>query len=46
MTEPDDLGRGLEATLFAAEEPMTADQLSAHLGGASVREALGELQAH
>ena len=46
MTQPDDLVRGLEATLFAAEEPMTADQLSAHLGGASVREALGELEAH
>ena len=46
MSQPDDLVRGLEATLFAAEEPMTADQLSAHLGGASVREALGELQVH
>ena len=46
MSQPDDLVRGLEATLFAAEEPMTADQLSAHLGGASVREALGELEAH
>jgi len=38
--------RGVEAALFAAEEPLTAEQLSAHLGGADVREALGELEAH
>ena len=44
--EPDELVRGLEATLFAAEEPMTAEQLSAHLGGADVRQALAELEAH
>ena len=42
----DDLVRGLEATLFAAEEPMTAEQLSAHLGGADVRAALAELEGH
>jgi segregation and condensation protein B len=42
----DDLVRGLEATLFAAEEPMTAEQLSAHLGGADVRAALAELEEH
>ena len=46
MSRPDDLVRGVEAALFAAEEPLTAEQLSAHLGGADVREALGELQAH
>lgn len=46
MTRPDDLVRGVEAALFAAEEPLTAEQLSAHLGGADVREAIGELEAH
>ncbi len=46
MNEPDDLERGLEATLFAAQEPMTVDQLSTHLGGATVREALDRLAAH
>src|SRR5690606_21477632 len=30
----DDLVRAVEAALFAAEEPMTADALSDHLGGA------------
>jgi len=42
----DDLTRSVEAALFAAEEPMTAETLSAHLGGADVREALRELEAH
>ena len=42
----DDLTRSVEAALFAAEEPMTAETLSAHLGGANVREALRELEAH
>lgn len=46
MSAPDDLVRGLEAALFAADEPMTAEALSAHLGGADVREALRELEAH
>jgi segregation and condensation protein B len=41
-----DLVRGVEAALFAAEEPMTAESLSAHLGGADVREALRELEEH
>ena len=44
--EPDDLLRAVEATLFAAEEPMSAEALSNHLGGADVREALRELAAH
>jgi len=43
---PDDLVRAVEATLFAAEEPMTAEALSAHLAGADVREALTTLEAH
>ena len=42
----DDLIRAVEATLFAAEEPMTAEALSAHLGGADVREALRVLEEH
>ena len=46
MTGPDDLVRAVEATLFAAEAPMTIDAISTHLGGAMVRSALGELQAH
>src|SRR5690606_9980492 len=46
MTQPpDDLVRAVEATLFAAEAPMTAEEISAHLEGADVRGALAELQA-
>lgn len=43
---PDDLVRAVEATLFAAEQPMTAEQISAHLGQADVAPALAELQRH
>jgi segregation and condensation protein B len=47
MSQPmDDLQRAVEAALFAAEEPMTAEMLSAHLHGADVRAALAELEAH
>ena len=42
---PDDLVRAVEACLFAAEEPMTREQIGAHLGDADVREALASLQA-
>jgi segregation and condensation protein B len=42
----DELARAVEAALFAAEEPLTAEQLSAHLAGADVTSALDELQAH
>ncbi len=46
----DDLTRAVEATLFAAEEPMSAEQIATHLGdsdlGANVREALRELEEH
>jgi segregation and condensation protein B len=42
----DDLTRAVEATLFAAEEPMSAEAISAHLGGAEVRGALAELARH
>lgn len=46
---PDVVARALEATLFAAEEPLSAEQLAAHLGGlelAAVRDGLAELAAH
>ena len=42
----DDFLRAVEATLFASEEPLTPEQISAHLEGAEVREALRELQEH
>jgi segregation and condensation protein B len=41
---PDDLVRAVEATLFAAEEPMTAQAISSHLAGAFVGDALAELR--
>jgi len=45
---PDDVVRALEATLFAAEEPMSIDMLATHLGGlenALVRDGLKQLAA-
>jgi len=45
----DDLQRAVEATLFAAEEPMTVEALAGHLGDAepaAVRRALRELAGH
>ncbi|SHN56498.1 SMC-Scp complex subunit ScpB [Erythrobacter sanguineus] len=47
--EPGMLERAVEATLFAAEEPMTVEALAAHLGGiepSEVREALALLGQH
>lgn len=44
--DADELVRAVEATLFAAEEPLTVEIISAHLGGADVRGALDELQMH
>lgn len=47
--DADEIERGLEATLFAAEEPLTVDQLAAHLGGLEkdlVRDGLAALQQH
>ena len=44
--EANDLTRAVEAALFAAEEPMSVEALAAHLGGADVRAALAELEAH
>lgn len=46
MTRPDELVRAVEATLFAAQEPMSAEAISVHLGGANVKDALAELAAH
>ncbi|MEZ5680285.1 MAG: SMC-Scp complex subunit ScpB [Erythrobacter sp.] len=45
----DELTRAVEAALFAAEEPMTADALAGFLGDApmsDVRDALAALSAH
>ncbi|MEN9683813.1 MAG: SMC-Scp complex subunit ScpB [Pseudomonadota bacterium] len=47
MSEPlDEVLRAVEATLFAAEEPMSAEAISTHLGGVEVRGALARLQTH
>lgn len=49
VEEPGTLERAVEATLFAAEEPLSVDALAAHLGGIAandVREALSLLEAH
>jgi segregation and condensation protein B len=46
VSEPATLERAVEATLFAAEEPLTVDALAAHFGGiglSEVREALAAL---
>ena len=40
------LARAIEATLFAATEPMTPAAIATQLGGAEVREALAELAEH
>jgi segregation and condensation protein B len=46
MTPQDDLGRAVEAVLFASEHPMTVDEIKAHVGAeADVRGALAGLEA-
>lgn len=45
MSQVSELARAVEACLFAAEEPLTREQISAHLGDADVQDALAELQA-
>jgi len=46
MKRPDDLTRAVEAILFAATEPMTADAIRAHLNDAGgIRDILEEIQA-
>lgn len=47
--KPDPLVRALEATLFAAEEPMSVDALASHLGDedkGTIKAALQQLAAH
>ncbi len=46
MSQPDAVVRAVEATLFAAEAPMTTEAISAHLGGVAVNDALAELAEH
>ncbi|RYY26837.1 MAG: SMC-Scp complex subunit ScpB [Sphingomonadales bacterium] len=46
MTPQDELTRAVEAVLFASEQPMTVDEIKAHVGPeADVRGALGRLEA-
>ncbi|TPG54979.1 SMC-Scp complex subunit ScpB [Sphingomonas glacialis] len=45
MSAPDPIVRAVEAVLFAATEPMTADAIRTHLEGVEVRAALATLQA-
>ncbi|ATY31901.1 SMC-Scp complex subunit ScpB [Sphingomonas psychrotolerans] len=46
MTPQDDLGRAVEAVLFASENPMTVEEIKAHIGAeADVRGALAGLEA-
>ena len=47
MIPPDDTLRAVEATLFAAEAPMSVDEIAAYVGeGLDVKAALATLQAH
>lgn len=43
MERPDDLVRAVEATLFAADAPLTAEEIARHLNGAAVQGALESL---
>ena len=45
MNAPDDFVRAVEAVLFAADAPMTVDQLRAHVGEGDVRSALAALES-
>ncbi|QKS01233.1 SMC-Scp complex subunit ScpB [Sphingomonas sp. CL5.1] len=45
MNPPDDLVRAVEAVLFAATEPMTAEAIRAHVGEGDVKSALAALAA-
>ncbi|MCX7285120.1 MAG: SMC-Scp complex subunit ScpB [Novosphingobium sp.] len=44
MTAPDDLERAVEATLFAAEQPLSEQEISTHLQGADVAASLSALK--
>jgi segregation and condensation protein B len=47
MIRQDDLGRAVEAVLFASEHPMTIDEIKAHVGAeADVRGALAGLETY
>ncbi len=49
MNDPDEILRAIEATLFAAEEPMSIESLATHLGGlenSAVRDGLRALAGH
>ena len=47
MIEPSHDLRAVEAVLFAAAEPLSADEISEHVGrGVDVKGALAELEAH
>ncbi|WP_082835971.1 SMC-Scp complex subunit ScpB [Croceicoccus bisphenolivorans] len=43
-SDPDDLVRAVEAILFAAEQPLTREDIAEYLNGADVRDALAELE--
>jgi segregation and condensation protein B len=45
VTPPDDFARAIEAVVFAAAEPLTADGIRAHVGEGDVGAALRTLQA-
>jgi segregation and condensation protein B len=42
----EDLARAIEATLFASAEPLSVDEIQAHVGDGNIEVALGELAAH
>ena len=42
----DELIRAVEATLFASAEPLTIDEIAAHVGEGEIEIALGQLAAH
>ena len=46
MSVPDELARAVEATLFAAETPLSAGEIAAYLGGADVAPSLAVLAQH
>lgn len=46
MSGADDLMRAVEAVLFAAEQPLSCEEIAEHLNGADVRAALAALEAH
>lgn len=45
MTPPDDFARAVEAVVFAAAEPLTAEAIRAHVGEGDVAGALRHLQS-